>query len=138
MNNNYRILSKTKWLFEASLELFKQLSNDINSFIEKEAIVNSNQLINSRKSFNTAKQLFKESKSKLNNQYKEGYYSNENILLIKKYMLRTIFYLNDSMIFFKMLSSTIYRQELMKIILLSDKIMRNLKEIIQIIDYLVN
>ncbi|MDD6302874.1 MAG: hypothetical protein PUA56_06225 [Bacillales bacterium] len=138
MNNNYRILSKTKWLFEASLELFKQLSNDINSFIEKEAIVNSNQLINSRKSFNTAKQLFKESKSKLNNQYKEGYYSNENILLIKKYMSRTIFYLNDSMMFFKMLSSTIYRQELMKIILLSDKIMRNLKEIIQIIDYLVN
>lgn len=138
MNNNYRILSKTKWLFEASLELFKQLSNDINSFIEKEAIVNSNQLINSRKSFNTAKQLFKESKSKLNNQYKEGYYSNENILLIKKYMSRTIFYLNDSMMFFKMLSSTIYRQELMKIILLRDKIMRNLKEIIQIIDYLVN
>lgn len=98
---NYKFLSKIKWLMHALDEQIKILTISINSFNNQEKKIPYYLVSTNYKNYQTGKMLIKEANDRLNKMFLDNQHSNLYLKVInERYILRSISYFEDSYLIF--------------------------------------
>lgn len=95
--NNYKMISRIKWLIDATNEQISKLTITINSLNEESKKIPSYLINANYKSYQMGKSLLKEGKIRLEKMLLDNYYSVTEINKIKiRYFSRSEYYFRDS------------------------------------------